>query len=114
MVGSAHVRDAPWQMAERLQHISTMGFTAVELMPIHEFNELEYYSLNPSTGEHRFNFWGYSTVRQTAHTQTSHPEGGGLNTRRIILSGRSSLSPGKRLDHQRSSRHAMVPLKSIL
>jgi pullulanase/glycogen debranching enzyme len=71
MVGSAHVRDAPWQMAERLQHISTMGFTAVELMPIHEFNELEYYSLNPSTGEHRFNFWGYSTVRQTAHTQTS-------------------------------------------
>ena len=27
-----------------------------------------------------------------------------------ILSERSSLSPGKRLHHQRSSRHAMVPL----
>jgi hypothetical protein len=55
---------SPWQMSERLQHIASMGITAVELMPIHEFNELEYYSLNPVTGEHRFNFWGYSTVRR--------------------------------------------------
>jgi isoamylase len=37
-------------------------------MPQHpqvfEFNELEYYSPIPGspTGEHRFNFWGYSTV----------------------------------------------------
>jgi isoamylase len=26
------------------------------------FNELEYYSPNPVTGEMRYNFWGYSTV----------------------------------------------------
>jgi hypothetical protein len=30
----------------------------------------------------------------------------------LILSERSALSPGKRLHHQRSSRHAMVPLSS--
>jgi pullulanase/glycogen debranching enzyme len=31
---------------------------------VFEFNELEYYSPIPGspTGEHRFNFWGYSTV----------------------------------------------------
>jgi isoamylase len=31
---------------------------------VFEFNELEYYSPIPgsTTGEHRFNFWGYSTV----------------------------------------------------
>jgi len=49
-------------MMERLPYLAEMGFTALELMPIHEFNELEYYSLNPATGEFRFNFWGYSTV----------------------------------------------------
>lgn len=53
-------------MMEKLGHIRAMGFNAVELMPIHEFNELEYYSLNPATGEHRFNFWGYSTVGYNA------------------------------------------------
>ena len=60
-------------MSERLEHIANMGITAVELMPIHEFNELEYYSLNPVTGEHRFNFWGYSTVRKTLRERTSTP-----------------------------------------
>lgn len=36
---------------------------AIELLPVFEFNELEYYSPIPGspTNEHRFNFWGYST-----------------------------------------------------
>lgn len=35
-----------------------MGFTAVELMPIQEFNELEYYQLIPGSQDtYRFNFW---------------------------------------------------------
>ncbi|KAK3238549.1 Iron-sulfur assembly protein 1 [Cymbomonas tetramitiformis] len=49
-------------MREKLQHIADMGFTAVELMPVQEFNELEYYSPNPVTGEYRYNYWGYSTI----------------------------------------------------
>jgi isoamylase len=49
-------------MTERLPYLAAMGFTALELMPVHEFNELEYYSVNPATKEFRFNFWGYSTV----------------------------------------------------
>ncbi|CAG9463693.1 unnamed protein product [Pedinophyceae sp. YPF-701] len=48
---------------EKLEHVRRMGFTAVELMPIQEFNELEYYSLIPgSDDEYRYNVWGYSTV----------------------------------------------------
>jgi pullulanase/glycogen debranching enzyme len=36
----------------------------VHHLQVFEFNELEYYSPIPgsTTGEHRFNFWGYSTV----------------------------------------------------
>ena len=47
---------------DKLPYLKRMGFNALELMPIAEFNELEYYSDNPVTGEKRFNFWGYSTV----------------------------------------------------
>jgi len=49
--------------AKKLQHVADMGFTAVELMPAQEFNELEYYTLIPgSDSKYRFNYWGYSTV----------------------------------------------------
>jgi isoamylase len=47
---------------DKLPYLKRMGFNALELMPIAEFNELEYYSDNPVTGEKRYNFWGYSTV----------------------------------------------------
>jgi isoamylase len=37
---------------------------AIELLPIFEFNELEYYTPIPGSNgsAYRFNFWGYSTV----------------------------------------------------
>ena len=46
----------------QLPYLKRMGINALELMPCHEFNELEYYTPNPVTGEMRYNFWGYSTV----------------------------------------------------
>lgn len=49
-------------MAERLDHLQALGVNAIELLPVHEFNELEYYSPIGDTGRHRVNFWGYSTV----------------------------------------------------
>lgn len=51
-------------LAERLDHLQALGITALELMPVHEFNELEYYQVQ-AAGEGqptRYNFWGYSTV----------------------------------------------------
>jgi isoamylase len=34
----------------------------VELMPVFEFDEFENSSINPATGQMRYNYWGYSTL----------------------------------------------------
>ncbi|KAJ7517436.1 hypothetical protein O6H91_21G024500 [Diphasiastrum complanatum] len=49
-------------LVEKLGHLKELGVNAIELMPIHEFNELEYYAYNPVMGDHKKNFWGYSTI----------------------------------------------------
>jgi isoamylase len=51
-------------LVERLDYLERLGVTCLELLPIHEFNELEYDAPIPGslTGERRRNFWGYSTV----------------------------------------------------
>uniref|UniRef100_A0A1J3HWY0 isoamylase n=1 Tax=Noccaea caerulescens TaxID=107243 RepID=A0A1J3HWY0_NOCCA len=49
-------------VAEKLDHLQELGINCIELMPCHEFNELEYYSYNAILGDHRVNFWGYSTI----------------------------------------------------
>lgn len=47
-------------LTRRLDYLKWLGINALELMPIHEFNELEYYDV--SAPHVRYNFWGYSTV----------------------------------------------------
>lgn len=47
---------------EKIPYLKELGVTAVELMPIHEFDEDELIRENPSTGEKLKNFWGYSTI----------------------------------------------------
>jgi glycogen operon protein len=49
-------------LIEKIPHIKSLGVTAVELMPVFEFNELENKRLNPNTRERLKNFWGYSTM----------------------------------------------------
>eukprot|EP00252_Welwitschia_mirabilis_P001050 TRINITY_DN11018_c0_g1_i1.p1 TRINITY_DN11018_c0_g1~~TRINITY_DN11018_c0_g1_i1.p1 ORF type:complete len:788 (-),score=129.70 TRINITY_DN11018_c0_g1_i1:67-2430(-) len=49
-------------LVEKLGHLKELGVNAIELMPCHEFNELEYYSYNSVLGDYKMNFWGYSTV----------------------------------------------------
>ncbi|KAL6767130.1 ISA1 [Auxenochlorella protothecoides x Auxenochlorella symbiontica] len=44
---------------EKLDYLQDLGISAVELLPIHEFNELEYYDGGSPA---RYNFWGYSTL----------------------------------------------------
>ncbi|XP_031373341.1 isoamylase 1, chloroplastic isoform X2 [Punica granatum] len=39
-----------------------LGINCIELMPCHEFNELEYFSYNSVMGDYKMNFWGYSTI----------------------------------------------------
>lgn len=49
-------------MVEKLEYLKKLGVNCIELMPCHEFNELEYYSYNNVLGDYRMNFWGYSTI----------------------------------------------------
>uniref|UniRef100_A0A0E0LWZ8 Glycosyl hydrolase family 13 catalytic domain-containing protein n=1 Tax=Oryza punctata TaxID=4537 RepID=A0A0E0LWZ8_ORYPU len=41
----------------KLDYLKELGVNCVELMPCHEFNELEYFSCSS-----KMNFWGYSTI----------------------------------------------------
>lgn len=47
---------------EKIPYLKELGVNAVELMPIHEFDELENPRFNPRTGERLVNYWGYGTV----------------------------------------------------
>ncbi|XP_059453275.1 isoamylase 1, chloroplastic [Corylus avellana] len=49
-------------VVEKLDYLKELGVNCIELMPCHEFNELEYFSYNSVLGDHKVNFWGYSTV----------------------------------------------------
>ena len=49
-------------LTEKLDYLADLGINAIELMPVNEFNELEYYQLKPANGVYRYNVWGYSTV----------------------------------------------------
>lgn len=49
-------------MVEKLPYLKDLGINAIELMPSHEFNELEYHAYNPVMDDYKVNFWGYSTI----------------------------------------------------
>ncbi|KAK7251474.1 hypothetical protein RIF29_34710 [Crotalaria pallida] len=49
-------------VVEKLDHLKELGVNCIELMPCHEFNELEYFGYNSVQGDYKVNFWGYSTV----------------------------------------------------
>lgn len=47
---------------EKLPYLKKLGINAIELMPIHEFNEHEVLIKSPKSGELLVNYWGYSSV----------------------------------------------------
>lgn len=47
---------------EKIPYLLELGINAVELLPIHEFNEKDYDKLNPITKQKLCNYWGYSTM----------------------------------------------------
>ena len=47
-------------LIDKIPYLRELGINAIELLPIHEFNEMEYYQANDPRRELR-NFWGYST-----------------------------------------------------
>ena len=49
-------------LAEKIPYLKELGVTAVELLPVSEFDETENVNRNPQTGQRLSNFWGYSTI----------------------------------------------------
>ena len=49
-------------LAEKIPYLSWLGITAVELLPIFEFDECDCPFKNPDTGEKLTNYWGYNSI----------------------------------------------------
>jgi len=75
-------------LVEKIPHLLELGITAVELLPIHEFNEGEPTGTDPVTGNALTNFWGYSTLGffapEISYASTAEPEGPVLEFREMV------------------------------
>ncbi len=67
-------------LIEKIPYLKDLGITAVELMPITEFEENDNTRVNPLTGEPLKNFWGYHPITFFAPkaSYASDPEQDGM------------------------------------
>ena len=49
-------------LVEKIDELKALGITAVELLPVDEFDENDCAFVNPMTGEKLRNYWGYSPI----------------------------------------------------
>ena len=49
-------------VAEMIPYFKDLGITAVELLPVQEFDELSNPLINPRSGQRLQNYWGYDTI----------------------------------------------------
>ncbi len=62
-------------LAEKIPYLQALGVTAVELLPIHEFDECDCPFKDPATGKRLRNFWGYNSIAFGA-VKASYAAGG--------------------------------------
>ncbi|MGC9359502.1 MAG: glycogen debranching protein GlgX [Anaerolineae bacterium] len=62
--------------AAKIPHLQRLGVTAVELLPVQQFDEQEVMRVNPETGQRLTNYWGYAPVAYMApHVgYATHPD----------------------------------------
>ncbi|MFL6711683.1 MAG: glycogen debranching protein GlgX, partial [Sulfurifustis sp.] len=63
-------------LVEKIPYLKELGITAVELMPLHEFNEHHVTGINPQTGEPLKKYWGYDPVTFFAPKASYSSSGG--------------------------------------
>nr|VFJ43410.1 MAG: glycogen operon protein [Candidatus Kentron sp. DK]VFJ52884.1 MAG: glycogen operon protein [Candidatus Kentron sp. DK] len=49
-------------LTEKIPYLKSLGITAVELLPVYEFEERDTDRVNPLTGEPLLNYWGYHPI----------------------------------------------------
>ncbi|HEV3261762.1 MAG TPA: glycogen debranching protein GlgX [Gemmataceae bacterium] len=49
-------------LVDKVPYLQQLGVTAVELLPVHEFDECDCPFTNPYSGERLRNFWGYNSI----------------------------------------------------
>jgi glycogen operon protein len=69
-------------LMEKIPYLKELGVTAVELMPVHEFNEYQAAGINPQTGKPLRNYWGYDPVAFFA-PKASYSSAGGLGQQKL-------------------------------
>jgi isoamylase len=69
-------------LMEKIPYLRTLGVTAVELMPVQEFNETSVTRINPQTNQPLRNYWGYDPVVFSA-PKASYSSSGGLGQQKL-------------------------------
>ncbi len=62
-------------LTEKIPYLQDLGVTAIELMPVQEFNENELSRLNPISKERLRNYWGYNPAALLAPKQSYGAQG---------------------------------------
>lgn len=69
-------------LMEKIPYLQELGVTAMELMPVYEFNEHQAPGINPQTGKPLRNYWGYDPVAFFA-PKASYSSAGGLGQQKL-------------------------------
>jgi isoamylase len=69
-------------LVEKIPYLEDLGITAVELMPVQEFNEHQVMGINPQTGRPLGNYWGYDPVAFFA-PKASYSSSGGVGQQKL-------------------------------
>ncbi len=69
-------------LMEKIPYLKTLGVTAVELMPVQEFNETSVTHRNPQTSQPLRNFWGFDPLVFCA-PKASYSSSGGLGQQKL-------------------------------
>ena len=64
-------------LAAKAAYLKELGINAVELLPVFEYDELEFQRLPGNPREHMVNIWGYSTINFFAPMSRFGSGGGG-------------------------------------
>ncbi|KAL5190434.1 Isoamylase 3, chloroplastic [Glycine soja] len=72
----SNIRGSYLGVIEKIPHLLELGINAVELLPVFEFDELEFQRF-PNPRDHMINTWGYSTINFFAPMSRYASAGGG-------------------------------------